>query len=310
MSPNSKILVTPRSIAGTSNPAIERLVASGYTPVFPDDRSALPTLETQLEFAPEIVGYLAGVERIGEEFLAQAHNLRVISRNGVGVDSVDLEAAERFGVQVKNAPGVNARGVAELVIALIFEFARGVTQQSESLRMGKWTRTLGFEVENKTIGIVGFGHIGRLVAELAAGVGMNVLVHDPFLDGNGSKEQVVSLEVLLSRADIVSLHCPPSENPLISERAIRLMKEGSILINTARAGLVDSAAAFVALKSDHLRGWATDVFDSEPPTFDEKFEHSGFLPTPHIGGYTKESVDRALDLAVSNLLEVLGNRAR
>lgn len=307
MPDHQKILITPRSVPDEGHPAIQRLIQCGYTPVFPSDRKVPPGLEIQLKYAPEIVGYLAGVESIGEDFLAKAPRLRVIARNGVGVDSIDLGAAKKHGVVVRNAPGANSRGVAELVIALIFGFARGVAAQSEMMRQGQWVRTPGFELEGKVLGLVGFGQIARIVARLASGLGMRVVAYDPYVVDEVETVELLSLDELLKQADFVSLHCPPTEKPLISEAEVKLMGANTFLINTARAGLVDTHAITAALVSGDLAGWASDVFDTEPPVIDERFQLPTFVPTPHIGGYTQESIDRALDAAVDNLLDVLGS---
>lgn len=305
MSTSRKVLITPRSARDPSHPSIQRLIQSGYSPVFPADRESLPNLDAQLRFAPEIVGYVAGVEQIGEEFFSQAPLLRVISRNGVGVDSIDLEAAERHSVAVRVAPGANSRGVAELVIALIFGFSRGLAIQSGAMREGVWNRQPGFELEGKVLGLVGFGQVARIVAKLASGLGMRIVANDPFVADESEGVRMLELDQLLVESNFVSLHCPPTDRPLISEAQLRLMSGGTYLINTARAGLVDSDAAVSAMKEGILAGWATDVFETEPPVVDERFQMLNFVPTPHIGGYTRESIDRAIDAAVSNLLEVL-----
>lgn len=309
MSPTHKVLVTPRSVTRSGHPAMERLRKAGCDVVFatpgvqPDEAELLAKL-------PGCSGYLAGVEPVPACVLqAASPTLRVISRNGVGVDNVDLAAAERLGIRVLPTPGANARGVAELAIALMLALARSVPWSDAQLKAGRWERRKGMELEGRVLGLVGCGRIGQLVARMAGGFGMTVIGYDlsPCADGCEGLEYR-GLDDLLAAADVVSLHCPPPDDgrPLIDADAIGKMKPGALLINTARAALVDDAAVLEALESEHLAGFATDVFAAEPPAEDDPLvRHERVIATPHVGGFTAESVDRAIGAAVDNILGVL-----
>ncbi len=303
----NRIAVTPRSLSQAGHPALAALEAAGYDLLFPTP-GRQPTREEQLRFLPSCVGYLAGVEPITREVLAAAPGLKVISRNGVGVDSVDLTAAAERGVAVETAAGANAQGVAELAIALMLAGLRHIPPQDVALKAGRWQRIQGREVAGRTLGVVGCGQIGRRVVRLGLGLGMSVRAFDAFPDPEFTPAgdfSYTTMEDLLAGADAVTLHCPPAERPLIDKAAIAVMRPGAHLVNTARASLVDDGAVLDALEDGRLIGYATDVYDQEPPEPKELFHHPRVITTPHIGGYTGESVERATRAAVENLLRVL-----
>jgi D-3-phosphoglycerate dehydrogenase len=304
-----KILVTPRSATSHGHPALERIKAAGYEVVFCTP-GEMPTEAELVNLLPGCVGYLAGVEKITATVLEAAAELRVISRNGIGVDSIDLEAAERQGVRVCKAVGANARGVAELTIAFILALARWIPFSDQAIKDGGWQRRKGIELEGKTLGLVGCGKVGRYVAQMALGMGMRVLAFDIAPDTEfrpGGAFSFASFDDVTHQADVLSLHCPP--NPagrhVIDKSVLERMKKGSYLINTARYDLVDVAALAEQLDNNALAGAAFDVFDTEPPTDRSLLDNDRIITTPHIGGFTTESVDRAVGMAVDNLLEAL-----
>lgn len=266
----------------------------------PDERELAERL-------PGCVGYLAGVEPITAGVLEQAAALRVISRNGTGIDNIDIEACERLNIMICRAEGANAQGVAELTVGLLFAMARSIAFSDRQMKSGKWIRSKGFELGGKALGLVGCGHIGRKVATMAACMGMAVKAYDPYPDPSfqpASSFSFAPLDEVLKTSDMVSLHCPSLREgkPIIAHRELSMMKQGAVLINTARAELVDEDALVQAIENDHLGGYATDVFRSEPPGATPLLSHDRCLATPHMGGYTKESVARATRAAVDNLL--------
>lgn len=304
-----KILVTPRSITRSGHPSLERLRSAGFelrmpTPGEQPDESVL------LVELPGCVGYLAGIEPITARVLSAAAGLKVISRNGTGIDNIDMSAAERCGIRVLRAEGVMARSVAELTIGLVLGLARSIPQGDSRLKRGNWSRSLGVEIEKKTLGIIGCGRIGKLVAHLAIGLGMRVLAYDHVAGAVGASESItyVSFEELLSGADILTLHCPATPNglPLIDTNAIAQMKPGVLLINTARGELLDDKAVLAALESGQMSGLAIDSYRHEPPGDDPLVMHERVIATPHIGAFTRESIDRTMELTVENLLSALG----
>jgi len=221
-----------------------------------------------------------------------------------------LAAARGRGVQVCRAAGANARGVAELTLSLMLALLRSIPFSDARLKNGAWERREGIELEGRTLGLIGCGRIGRLVATLALAFDMKVLAYDLFPDASfhpSDQFEYSSLELLWPRCDIISLHCPVSQDglPLIGEEILSVIKPCAYLVNTARAELLDEAAVWAALESGRLCGLATDVFREEPPRELRLVSHSKVIATPHIGGYTQESVTRAVDAAVDNLLNAL-----
>jgi len=309
----NKILVTPRSltVAG-SHPELEPLAASGYELVF-SGAGVRPDERELVHLVPGCVGYLAGMEKISARVLEAATDLRVLSRNGTVLDNVDLQTAARLGIKVLTADGANTRGVAELTIALMLAVARAIPLSAITMARGEWERVKGFELEGRTLGVVGCGRIGRLVAQIAAvGFGMRVLGYDPYppqIPIQVPTFELVPFDKLLRESDVVSLHCPPLDNgsALITTRNIHLMRHGVVLINTARGSLVDFDAVLEALEGERIFGFATDVYPEEPPESHVLFKHPRVITTPHIGGYTDESVARASRVAVANLIDSLQN---
>jgi D-3-phosphoglycerate dehydrogenase / 2-oxoglutarate reductase len=307
----TKIAITPRSLSASGHPALRALTDAGWDVDFPTP-GRQPTPAEQERFLPECVGYLAGVEPVPGDLLRRCPGLRVISRNGTGVDAVDLAAAAELGIAVERTAGANAQGVAELAIALVFALVRSVPWSDRALKSGEWKRRPGVELRGRTLGVVGCGQIGRRVAEMGLGVGMVVRGFDQFEDPAfrpAGDYAWVTLDELLAAADVVSLHCPPGARPLIDAAALARMRRGSYLVNTARAALVDDEAVLAALEDGTLAGFATDVYDVEPPGLTPLLAHDKVVATPHAGALTGESVERATRGAVENLLKVLGTRA-
>lgn len=305
----TKILVTPRSVSKNGHPALARLEAAGYAVVFCRP-GVQPSEQDLLAALPGCVGMLAGVEPIGATVLESAGQLKAISRNGVGVNNIDLDAAARLQIKVLNTPGANARGVAELTWGLLLSVVRSVAFGDAGFKSQQWQRRKGVELEGKTLGLVGCGNIGKLVAGYALAFGMKVLAYDPFADPAFTPSEAfgyASLETVLAGSDVVSLHCPPAKDgaPLIDAASIATMKTGVYVINTARAELLDDAAVLAALNSGQIAGLGLDVFTPEPPTDWSLAQHPHTVATAHIGGFTDESVDRAVSMAVDNLLDAL-----
>jgi len=305
----AKVLVTPRSVTSGGHPALAKLRDAGYEVVFPTP-GRQPTEADLLRLLPGCVGYLAGVEEVSATVLEAAKGLRVISRNGVGVDNIDLAAARRLNITVCKAVGANARGVAELAMAHILSLARWVPFSDKCIKAGGWERRKGVELAGRTLGLVGCGNIGKLVAKFALGMDMKVLAYDVLPDRSFAPSpdfRFAPLDDVLAQSDVISLHCPalPDGKPLLDAAALAKTKHGVFLVNTARADLIDGQALAAALQSGQVAGAATDVFKTEPPTGDPLAASDRVVATPHIGGFTEESVDRAVHVAVDNLLAEL-----
>ena len=301
-----KILITPRSLTKEGHPALEQLKKAGHQ-VLTCTPGKMPDEAELLALLPGCVGYLAGVEKVTARVLEAAQGLKVVSRNGAGIDNVDLETAKRLGIAVRPAPGANARGVAELTIALVFALLRWIPWSDGQLKRQSWSRKQGLEAAGRTLGLVGCGNIGRLVVELATAVGLKTIAFKRHPDPSFAPAHFrwVSPEELYAGADLISMHCPAGPKPVIDREAIGKMKKGAFLVNTARAGVVDEQAVLEALDSGKLAGYAVDVFAQEPPKDWKLAGHEKVIATPHIGGFTEESVSRATEDAVRNILEVL-----
>jgi D-3-phosphoglycerate dehydrogenase len=306
---NQRILVTPRSLTAEPHPEVERLKDEGFEIVY-SSAGAMPTEEELIALVPGCVGWLAGVEPITPRIIDAAEMLKVISRNGVGIDNLPVDSLRERGVEIRIAEGANAMGVAELTIGLIFSAMRSIPRADAGIKTGGWPRIRGTEIQNRAVGILGCGAIGREVARMVIGLGGRVIAFDPArpnLDLPSSSFRHAPIDEILSEADIVSLHCPlPRDgSTLIDADRIRACRPGMTLINTARARLVDETAILAALESGHLTAYATDVFDQEPPTSLTLAAHPRVIATSHIGGFTEESVDRATRIAARNLVDTL-----
>jgi D-3-phosphoglycerate dehydrogenase len=248
----------------------------------------------------ELVSFLDGarraitaLERIDDGVLERLPELEVISKVGVGLDMLDLAALARRRVRLSWTPGTNRRSVAELVIGLAIALLRHLVPSAAGVRAGEWRQRKGGLLSGRTVGVVGFGQVGRDVADLTGAFGCPVLAHDlwPLRDLPAHVESV-ALDDLLARADIVSLHVDLTEatRGLLDASRLEAMKPGALLINTARGGLVDEAALARLLRGGRLSGAGLDVFATEPPGDHELLALDSVLATPHIGGSTEEAI--------------------
>ena len=243
--------------------------------------------------------------KLTEDVIEEASKLKIIGRAGVGLDNVDIGAATRKGVIVMNAPGGNTISTCEHTFALILSLARKVPFGHASLKKGEWNRSKfkGIEIYSKTLGIIGFGRIGKEVAKRACAFGMEVLVYDPFItqeavDNLGVKS--VELKELLTKSDIITVHTPLTAETkgLISSSEISLMKKDSFIVNCARGGIVDEEALYEALDSKKIAGAALDVFTKEPPDNVKLIKMDSLIVTPHLGASTQEAqVNVAVEIA-------------
>jgi D-3-phosphoglycerate dehydrogenase / 2-oxoglutarate reductase len=247
--------------------------------------------------------------RVTRPVIAAAQALKVIGRAGIGVDNIDVSAATERGIVVFNTPDANATTTAELTVAHLLSLSRHLPQADRSVRKNEWrpSRFIGTELAGKTIGIIGFGTIGRLVAARCLGLKMRVVAYDPFVTPEIMKEagaEPLDLDAVLATADCVTLHCPLIEKTrnLLDKTRIAAMKPGARIVNCARGGLVDEGALFEALTSGHIAGAALDVYVEEPPTGSPLLTLDNIVLTPHLGASTQEaqqavSIQIAQDIA-------------
>jgi D-3-phosphoglycerate dehydrogenase / 2-oxoglutarate reductase len=243
--------------------------------------------------------------KVTSKILDKAKGLKVIGRAGIGVDNVDIPAATAKGIIVMNTPFGNSITTAEHAVSLMLALARQIPQADASTQSGKWekNRFMGVEITSKTLGIIGCGNIGSIVADRAHGLRMKVIAYDPFLSPERARDlgvEKVELAELLKRADFVTLHTPLTEKTrnIIDAQALAAMKKGVRIVNCARGGLVDEQAVRAALDSGHVAGAAFDVFTEEPATANPLFGHPNVVCTPHLGAATTEAQENvALQIA-------------
>ncbi len=272
-----------------------------------DDRPRLKEL---------LPGYDALVVRsmtkVTRDVLEAGENLKVVGRAGIGVDNVDVQAATELGILVVNAPTANLISATEHTFALLLALVRRVPAAHRSLSSGEWNRKqfVGVELQDKTLGIVGFGRIGQQVAHRARAFDMEVVAYDPYIDTSAAGKldvELVELDDLLARADVVTLHVPLTDNTksLLSAERIRAMKKGAILVNCARGGVLDEEALLQALNDEQLAGAALDVFAQEPPSDYALMRHPKVVVTPHIGAQTREAQERIATQTAKMVLAAL-----
>jgi D-3-phosphoglycerate dehydrogenase len=279
-----------------SDQAVEIFRARGI------ETDLLPDLGKDPARLAEIIGQYDGLAvrsatRATADLIAKADNLKVIGRAGIGVDNIDLAAASAKGIVVMNTPFGNSITAAEHAIAMLLATARMIPQANASTHAGKWEKSgfMGVEITGKTLGLIGCGNIGSVVANRAIGLKMKVIAYDPFLSGNRARElgveKIDDIDQLLARSDFVSLHLPKTDKSanILSAGRIARMKKGARLINCARGGLVDEAAVAGAIRSGHLAGAAFDVFAVEPATENVLFGLANVVVTPHLGAATSEA---------------------
>ena len=239
--------------------------------------------------------------KVTAEVIEAGRNLKAIGRAGIGVDNIDIEAATKRGILVANAPESNTVAAAEHTLGMMLAVARRIPAADASLRRGEWKRSAfkGVEVSEKTLGLIGLGHVGSIVARGALGMGMRVLAYDPYVSEERMRdmnvERAESVGEVLERSDFVSLHVPrtPQTTGMIDEEALERMKPTAYLINVARGGIVDETALYNALKEGGIAGAALDVFAEEPVTDSPLFTLPNVVVTPHLGASTAEAQDRA-----------------
>ncbi|XXK30035.1 NAD(P)-dependent oxidoreductase [Rhodobacteraceae bacterium nBUS_24] len=309
-----RILITPRSLSKGDHPGLAPLTEAGYELVFPSPGTT-PTEADLLAAVPGCVGWLAGVEPVSEAVIRAADALRVISRNGTGIDNLPMQAVKAQGIEVKRAVGTNARSVAELALGLALGGLRHVVSTHEGLKGGEWPRRIGREIKDAKVAVIGLGAIGSSFAELALSLGASVRGYDPFAPvGEQTHAHFLRLDAdkALNGADIVSLHAPMPEDgkPIMDAAALASLAPGAVVINTGRAGLVDKKAVLDALDSGQVGVYATDVFETEPPEPSPLFRHPRVILTSHIGAFTEEAVERTTRKTVEGILEVFKGDAR
>ena len=304
----SKVLITTSSFSLGNFAQAKSLHDAGISLEMNPHGRRLSEDEIAELVATDVIAILAGLEPLTDRVLSNAKSLRVIARCGTGLDSVDLQAASRLGIDVFNTPDAPTQAVAELTIAHMLNSLRHISTTDSNMRSGKWTPTMGSLLATKTVGLIGVGRIGSAVAKLAQAFGARVIGFDPVVSSHNSVE-LLSLDEVLNQADIVSLHVPINDQThhILNANTISRMKPGSIVVNVSRGGLIDESALHDALKSQHLSGAALDCFEDEPYS-GPLLQLPGVRVTAHMGSYARETRDLMEVEASTNLVNGLRKR--
>ncbi|MEK9923870.1 MAG: hydroxyacid dehydrogenase [Rhodospirillales bacterium] len=310
------------ALAGTQElPIAEELAVAALEGIANTRTIPLPykklTPKEEAHWAQELAGASGILLRSGylpDSLLALLPDLKVVAVHGAGVDPVDIEACTKRGIKVTNAPGANANAVAELVFGLMLSLLRGIPQASQAAMSEKaWdtARVTGGELKNRTLGLVGFGQIGKRVAKIAQAFGMDVAASDPAVTEevmNAEGVTSMSLESLFNKSHIISLHAPaiPATKQMINADTLRQMRTDALLINCARGALVDEAALADALRKGQIAGAALDVLDGEPPDPNSPlYQAPNLLITPHMAGSTLECLNTIAATCGADIASVL-----
>jgi D-3-phosphoglycerate dehydrogenase len=283
-----------------------------------DDRKGISAEDLLKEISNYDALIVRSRTKVTPQIIEAGKNLKVIGRAGVGVDNIDLAAAKEKGVAVVNSPSATTTAVAEMAMAVIFGMARELPRADAAMKRGEWIKKelMGVELNGKTLGSIGFGRIGSLVCQMAAGVGMKVIAFDLFPVPNAKEilgSDLMSLDEVIKNSDFITIHTPLTDETrgMINAEAFSKMKDGVRILCTARGKIIDEDALLEALNSGKVAGAALDVYSVEPPTNKELVNHPKMIATPHIAGQTKEAQTRAaIDIGTEILAALKGENLR
>lgn len=307
----TKILICPKVLDHTPGEHFDVLVQAGFSVQYAKPMKDLLSAEELSANLAGIDAVVAGSEPYTAEVLEKFPQLRVISRVGVGYDSVDVETATRLGMAVAITPGTNHDSVAELLFALLFAITKRIVPSHLNVASGKFDRKMTKPIRGQTIGLIGMGRIGKAVADRAIALGMKVIAYDPMVTTNPSPSvEMVPLAELFRQSDVVSLHAPltPETKHLIRAETIKQMKSGAILLNTSRGALVDEVALAAALEKGQIAAAGLDVFEREPPVGSPILQAPNVVLTPHVAGIDEEGVRQMSVMACRTIVDLFQGR--
>jgi D-3-phosphoglycerate dehydrogenase len=307
--PRWRVLIGSRSFGQAFPEHLEELEKGGCE-VIPNTVGRAYKAEELLKLLPGKDAIITGTDELTAEVINNADRLKTIAKHGVGLETIDLEAARARGIVVSATPGAIHESVADLTMALMLALARSIVPAHLSTRAGGWKPFFGMELRDKVLGIVGLGRIGKAVCDRARAFGMAVLAHDPFPDMEFAADRgvkYVPLDALLANSDVVTLHAPADEaaSPLIGPSELASMKKSAYIINTARGALVDEDALVSALREKRIAGAGLDAYVNEPPAGSPLLELENVVLTPHQGGRTIDGQRRMGELTIENCLRAL-----
>ncbi|MEY2583958.1 MAG: hypothetical protein QOE09_3807 [Ilumatobacteraceae bacterium] len=296
----------------TENPAHGGALTAAGLEMRVAPKRGLRSPEELLALCSDAAGAIVSTDPFTADVMRASPGLRVIARVGVGIDSIDATAATELGVAITTTPGANESTVADHAVAMMLALLRRIPENDAAVRRGEWNRTgphTPLLLAGLTVGLIGYGHIGRLVARRLEGFDVDLLVSDPAL-AESDTPRPVELADLLARSDVVSLHCPliPSTRHLIDQRALQVMRPHAVLINTSRGEVVDESALIKALEEGVVAGAALDVFEQEPPYDSPLLNMPNVVFSPHVGGLSTTSVEEMTRRATSSVIDILNGR--
>lgn len=298
-----KVLIGPSSFADIDKSPMERLIKEGYEVINNPFKRRLTKPELLDLLKKGVTGIIAGLEPLDSDALRNS-TLKVISRCGTGLSNVDLVTAKELGIKVYFTPDAATDAVAELTVGVLLSMLRMVPQMDRDLHDGKWNKRIGGQLKGKTVAIIGFGRIGRMVANLLTAFGARIIAVDPNVNENTEASELMPLDKALEQADIITIHSS-GENTLIGNREFKLIKEGVFLLNAARGPAVDEKALIQALEDDRVKAAWLDTFETEPYA-GPLTKYPQVILTPHVGSYTLEC-RRFMEMeAVNNLISAFG----
>jgi len=309
-----KVLITASHYASLCATAKRMLEDAGHEVLLNMSDMPYYSFEQLAPLVTDIDAAIIGMDRWDERIFQLAPRLKVISRFGVGIDNIDLQAAKLRNIKVTNALGQNANAVAELAVGFMFLMLRNLVFQKNELDQGIWTRSVGHDIKGKTIGLIGFGDIAKRVAKKLAGFDVRIITYDLFPDFERARElnaEFVDENQLLMESDIVSIHIPNNAQTYhyMNKERFSRMKPGSYFINTARGALVDTQALFEAIESGHLGCAALDVFEKEPlPHTSKLLNTNRIICTPHTGAETYETYTAVSLCTAQAVVDVLAGK--
>lgn len=310
------ILVTPRGYARYGQEARKRLEELGYTMDINDTGKSVPR-EVFVEKAKEATGIIIGVDELDAELARECKNLKAVVKFGIGVDNIDLPTCEEKGIKVGRCVGTNSNAVAELTVGMMFATARDLVSNAMEVKNGGWSKPTGFELKGKTVGILGFGNIGKHVARMAHGIGMKVMVYDVFDIPEQTLKEYDAVQTdkdtIIEHCDFITVHVPllDSTRDMISTEEFKKMKSTAVVINAARGGIVNEHAIYEALKNNEVHAVASDVFTSEPPMasrepwVEELLKMDHFVLTAHIASRSREAEMNTVEEATNQMIKLL-----
>lgn len=306
-----KVLITPRGFANYGLEQIELMKEKGID-VHYNDTGVAYTHEEFKALAKEADGIIVGVDKMDRDMMEGCPNLKVICKFGVGTDNIDLDYAKENSIYVGRTVGSNSKSVAEHVVAMMFTEAKNMYSTIKDVKEFNWNKPTGIEINGKKIGIIGFGMIGKYLADFAHGLGMEVYAYDVFEipkeELKKHNAEIATLDEIFMKCDYISLHVPllDSTKNMISTEEFKKMKPTACLLNAARGGVVDEKALYEALVNKEIRSACFDVYSSEPPEKGDKLlAMDNFLLTPHTAARTQESEKRTCEISTKIVLDYL-----